>query len=99
MLQADLAEQRDAAAAAESRAASTAEEAAQLRAELQAARSAPQQQQSADEAPAVHAAANGHAENGAVSAEEQVMDQRCCIDDIRAVCWNARPSNCCHVRS
>ena len=73
LLQADLAQQREAAVAAESRATAAAEETAQLRAELEAARSAPQHRQQSEEVPAAHATGNGHAENGAVSAEEQVM--------------------------
>ncbi len=73
LLQADLAQHQEAAAAAETRAAAASEETAQLRAELEATRSAPQQRQQSEEVPAAHAIANGHAENGAVSAEEQVM--------------------------
>ncbi len=69
---------------AESRAAATAEETVQLRAELEAARSAPQQRQQSAELPAAHAIANGHVENGAVSAEEQVntwLDHELCSSD------------------
>ena len=72
-LQAEAAEQRDAAAAAEERAGAAAQEATQLRAQLDAARQVPEQQHG-DEAPPAHATANGHTENGAVSAEDQVME-------------------------
>ena len=96
--QAELAEQREAAAAAEGRAEAAARESAQLRAELEAARALAPQRQSADEAP--HAAANGHAENGAMSAEEQVMDYRCCIHCIvHDFCSSLHLYHCSFARS
>ena len=74
-LQAELAEQREAAAAAELRASVATEEAAALRSRLDAERVAPPKPQHADDAPVPHAASNGHVDNGAaVAPEEQVTD-------------------------
>ena len=72
-VQAELAQQRAATAAAEERAVAAAEDAATLRSQPEAPSRAMSEAASVAEGPTGAKDANGHAENGSSAAEEQVM--------------------------